>query len=176
MIINFIRHTSVDVPQGITYGFTDVPLRDTFETEAAETRSKLEGLHFDQVYCSPLTRCRRLAAVCGFPNPTLDARLKEMNFGEWEMKPWEEISNDAHSEAWFADWIHTPTPGGESLKDQYERLAQFLDELRTQPFRRVAVFAHGGILTCARVYAGEYSLQEAFEHITPYGGIIEIQL
>lgn len=174
MKVYLIRHTSVDVPQGITYGFTDVPLRPTFEAEAAKTRSNLAHLNFDQVYCSPLSRCRRLAEACGFPSPIFDARLKELNFGEWEMLPWEKIAADSRSNVWFSDWIHTPAPGGESLKDQYNRLSSFLDELRTRPYHNVAIFAHSGILTCARVYAGEYTLKEAFEHVTPYGGIVEL--
>ena len=56
MHLYLIRHTSVLVPQGTTYGFTDVPLRPTFEEEAERTRAQLAGLQFDQVYCSPLSR------------------------------------------------------------------------------------------------------------------------
>ena len=31
MVIYFMRHTAVDVPQGVCYGQTDVPLKPTFE-------------------------------------------------------------------------------------------------------------------------------------------------
>ena len=31
MEVIFIRHTSVDVPPGVCYGQTDVPLRNSFE-------------------------------------------------------------------------------------------------------------------------------------------------
>ena len=34
MNIYLIRHTSVDVPKGLCYGQSDVPLRPTFEIEA----------------------------------------------------------------------------------------------------------------------------------------------
>ena len=37
MVVYLIRHTSVDVPQGVCYGQTDVPLNPTFEEEAAQT-------------------------------------------------------------------------------------------------------------------------------------------
>ena len=33
MEVIFIRHTSVDVPPGVCYGQTDVPLRHSFEQE-----------------------------------------------------------------------------------------------------------------------------------------------
>lgn len=57
MVIYFMRHTAVDVPQGVCYGQTDVPLKPTFEMEATQTAAHLQGLSFDKVYTSPLTRC-----------------------------------------------------------------------------------------------------------------------
>lgn len=175
MEIYFIRHTSVDVPQGTCYGFTDVPLKATFEAEAAVTRHQLEGLHFDKVYTSPLSRAAKLAAFCGFPEAERDDRLKEMNMGEWEMQRFDDIT-DAHLQEWFDDFLNQPTSGGESFRDLYARVAAFINELRTRPYERVAAFAHGGVLICARVYAGEVPIEKGFENLTPYGGIIKIKI
>ena len=86
MVIYLMRHTAVDVPQGVCYGQTDVPLKPTFETEATQTAANLQGLSFDKVYTSPLTRCVRLATFCGYPDAERDDRLKELNFGDWEMQ------------------------------------------------------------------------------------------
>lgn len=73
LIMNFffVRHTSVDVPPGVCYGQTDVPLKSTFLKEAEVVKSKLEEIEaaecgFDSVYCSPLQRCRILADYCGY--------------------------------------------------------------------------------------------------------------
>ena len=85
MEIYFIRHTSVAVPKGTCYGKTDVELSDTFEKEASVTRKTIEGVSFDKVYTSPLTRAVKLASFCGFPHAVKDARLMELDFGEWEM-------------------------------------------------------------------------------------------
>lgn len=49
MEIVLIRHTSVDVPPGVCYGQTDVPLKPSFEQEAAVTKENLKVyLPFDQ--------------------------------------------------------------------------------------------------------------------------------
>ena len=56
-----VRHTSVDVPQGICYGGTDVPLQPTFAEEAERVRQSLEGYTPDRVLSSPLSRATRLA-------------------------------------------------------------------------------------------------------------------
>ena len=87
MEVILIRHTSVDVPPGVCYGQTDVPLKPTFEAEAAVTAENLKAyLPFDHVYTSPLTRCVRLATYCGYPDAERDKRIMEINFGDWEMK------------------------------------------------------------------------------------------
>lgn len=176
MDIYLIRHTSVDVPAGYAYGQTDVPLRPSFNQEADTVKQMLEGMEFDHVWTSPLTRCVRLASYCGYLNAQKEDRIKELNFGDWEMKSWEELSSDPCSEAWFDDWINVRTPNGESLQDQYNRVSSFLDDLRNSNHKKVCVFSHGGVLTCARVYMGEYDLKDAFKNVPSYGSIIRLKL
>ena len=175
MRVTMIRHTSVAVPKGTCYGWSDVPVADTFEQEAAVTRAKLEGMVFDQVYSSPLTRATKLAAYCGFPSPVLDDRLKEMNMGDWEMQRYDDIRDEA-LQRWYDDYMHLPATDGESFPMLHARVSAFLDELRAKPFRRVAIFAHGGVLVSAGIYAGLFGEENAFSHSVPYGGIQEIRL
>lgn len=176
MEIYLVRHTSVDVPAGYAYGQTDVPLKPTFPEEAEEVKKQLSSLTFDKVWTSPLSRCVRLATYCGYPDAEREDRIKEINFGDWEMKSWGELSADPRSEAWFQNWINVPTPNGESLSHQYKRVSSFLDEVRKSGLQKVCLFAHGGVLTCARVYQGEYPLEEAFKNVPPYGSIITLIL
>lgn len=176
MEVILIRHTSVDVPPGVCYGQTDVPLKPTFEAEAAVTAENLKAyLPFDHIYASPLTRCVRLATYCGYPNAERDKRIMEINFGKWEMKPFEQ-NDDPRLQEWYADYMNVAATGGESFAMQYRRVSQFLDELKNKPYKRVAIFAHGGVLICAQLYAGTIKAEEAFDALTPYGGIIRIKL
>ena len=176
MEVILIRHTSVDVPPGVCYGQTDVPLKPTFEAEAAVTAENLKAyLPFDHVYTSPLTRCVRLATYCGYPDAERDKRIMEINFGDWEMKPFEQ-NEDPRLQEWYADYINVAATGGESFAMQYRRVSQFLDELKKKPYTRVAIFAHGGVLICAQLYAGILKAEEAFDALTPYGGIVRINL
>ncbi len=176
MEVILIRHTSVDVPPGMCYGQTDVPLKPTFEAEAAVTAENLKTyLPFDHVYTSPLTRCVRLATYCGYPDAERDKRIMEINFGDWEMKPFEQ-NEDPRLQEWYADYINVAATGGESFAMQYRRVSQFLDELKKKPYTRVAIFAHGGVLICAQLYAGILKAEEAFDALTPYGGIVRINL
>ena len=74
-------------------------MKPTFEEEAEEVKKGLSDHTFDKVWTSPLTRCVRLANYCGFPEAEREDRIKEVNFGEWEMKSWNELSSDPRSEA-----------------------------------------------------------------------------
>lgn len=176
MQVVLIRHTSVAVPRGTCYGQTDVPVSDTFEQEAEQTLRNLQPfMPFDAVYSSPLMRARKLAAYCGYPTPTVDARLMEMNMGQWEMQLYDEIQ-DPHLQAWYQDYMHLPTTGGEAFPDLRARVASFLDQLRQQEYERVAIFAHGGVLVAAGLYAGLYTEENAWDHLVPFGGLITIEL
>ena len=165
MEIYLARHTSVDVPRGTCYGFTDVPLRATFRREATATH----------VYTSPLSRAAKLATFCGYPAAERDERLKEMNMGDWEMQRFDDII-DERLQLWYDDFLNQPTTGGESFRDLYARVAAFLDDLNRKDYRRVAIFAHGGVLICAQVYAGAIPLEDGFKHLTSYGGVVKINI
>lgn len=180
MKITLIRHTAVDVPMGVCYGQTDVPLKESFEQEAAVTSARLQERvatdgAFDHVFTSPLSRCTRLATFCGYADAKRDDRLKELNFGTWEMQSFGQIE-DPRLQEWFSDYFNVCATGGESFKMQYARVAAFLDELKQKEYERVAIFAHGGVLICAQIYAGAIQMEEAFSALTPYGGIVEISI
>ena len=58
----------------------------------------------------------------------------------------------------------------------HQRVCTFLDELRQKPWQKVLIFAHGGVLLSAQVYAGVIKPEEAFDNQPPYGGIVSIEL
>ena len=176
MEVVLIRHTSVDAPKGTCYGWSDVPVAETFEHKAAETKAQLAVYTpFDAVFSSPLTRARKLAAFCGYDHPEIDDRLKEMYMGDWEMQRYDEIE-DGSLQQWYNDYMHLAATNGESFPILYARVAAFLDELKSRPYHRSAIFAHGGVLICAGIYGGLFSSDHAFEHLTPYGGIEVIRI
>lgn len=176
MEVVLIRHTPVDVAPGTCYGQTDVPLKATFEAEAAATKAALEAYGpFDRVFTSPLSRCTRLAGFCGYPDAVCDGRLMEINFGEWEMKRFDDITDERLQE-YYNDFLHTPPTGGESFMEMYARVKDFLEEMRCKGWRRISVFSHGGVLLCALLYVGRADFERPFDSLTPHGGIISIEL
>lgn len=173
-----VRHTAVAVPKGVCYGRTDVPLAADFKQEAEAIAQRLRTYAFgtsDAIYTSPLSRCTRLADFCGFPWAIRDSRLLEMDFGSWEMQPWQTI-DDPVLKAWFEDWIHRPTAAGDSFVAMLSRVGTFVDELQGRACSRALLFTHGGVIACLNVLSGVYGPQEAFRSLPPCGSVVEIEM
>lgn len=177
MRLILIRHTSVAVPKGVCYGQTDVPLNYTFEDEAALVKEKIKGIRFDHIYTSPLSRCLRLSEYCGYPEAERDPRLMEMNFGDWEMKRYDEIA-DPHLQEWFDDFMNVKATGGESSMQQCQRFMDFVEDIkhRHPDGATIGIFTHGGILTHVLARYGGYTYEETFSLNPPYGTIVEVEL
>ena len=176
MKLVFIRHTSVNVPKGVCYGNTDVELASSFLQEAQAVKDKISEYRFGKTFCSPLSRCVKLAEFCGYPEAIKDNRLKEINFGEWEMQSYDAIK-DPTLQAWFNDYINVRPPQGESVIDQRKRLEDFITELKGKYGESlVGIFTHGGILINALVAYGNKTYDEVYNDMPPYGSIIEIEV
>lgn len=180
MRIVFVRHTAVNVESGVCYGRYDVGVKDTFPEEADRVKTALSeitarsGKGFDAVYRSPLSRCALLAEACGYGEAIPDNRLLEMNFGEWEMKRYEEI-RDPRLQEWYDDWVNVAPTGGESFLDQYRRVEAFIAEIKESGKENVLVFAHAGVMMNAMLVAGMASVENIFDRQPPYGGLLEIE-
>lgn len=175
MRVHFVRHTAVDVPRGMCYGQTDVPLRASFEEEAAVVLSKVEKLSHEKVYTSPLSRCTRLAAYCGFPDAERDLRLLEMSFGEWEGLFLYEMVDVPEVQWWFGDQLGRDTPGGESIHKLRDRLLGFLREKQAAGEDNLLVFAHGGIQLSAEIILGKVVEGDPYAHLHPYGSVLTLE-
>lgn len=175
MKVYIVRHTSVMLDGNHTcYGATDVDVRPSFEEEARQTKAALAGLTFDGVFSSPLQRARKLAVFCGYPEATLDDRLREMNFGDWEGRLWSELIIDESVDEFFARYVEKPTPRGESLRMQYARVADFFREKQEAGYQQLLVFCHGGVINCARALAGVAPLAEAYATLPAFGSVTEL--
>ena len=172
-----IRHTSVAVPKGICYGQSDVGLAESYPVERMKISNQLPEHSIDRIFCSPLSRCQTLAKDL-FPEYeiVLDDRLKELNFGQWEMQTWDSISQTEEAKSWFNDFVAVTCPGGESFNDQINRTADFLDELKQLNFTSVVVVAHGGILRSIHCLIKGTTPLDAFKSKVDYGEIVLFDL
>jgi len=174
MEVYVIRHTQVDMPANLCYGQTDVPLAHTFEKEAQILQQKLPE-NIEMIYSSPLSRCLKLAQF--FQKKVVsDENLMEMNFGDWEMKTWNEINQSEFGENWMNNFVHVATPNGENLLNLYRRTAAFLENLRQENHERVLLITHGGVIRCLWAYVLEIPLQNIFKMPVGFGEVFKLRL
>lgn len=177
MIIYLIRHTAVLAP-GICYGHTDVPLADTFALEVAQLRAKLPPAPPGgyRVASSPAARCLALAAEFA-PSVTPDERLREMHFGTWENRAWNDLPA-AETAPWMADYVTLAPPGGETFGAVQQRAAAFLAEMAA-PLAAdespVLVFTHGGLIRALVSYCLEIPLRNAFQLRIDFASVTKLQ-
>lgn len=172
MELYLIRHTTPLVEKGICYGQSDVPLAGSFDAEWEAIRTELPA-GVTGVYTSPLSRCRRLAERIaehyGVPLHG-DDRLRELNFGRWEMQPWDALPEPELS-AWMNDYVHVPCPGGESYAELIGRVASFVPFLRAGAPGRAVVVTHAGVIrSCYAVLHG-LSPEAAMARKVAYGEV-----
>lgn len=138
MRLYLIRHPRPAVAAGICYGRTDLDLAEDAAAVAEALRPQLPaGL---PLFCSPLRRCRQLAAAL-HPAPVLDPRLLEMDFGAWEMQPWHVLERAA-LDAWAAQPLDFAPPGGESPAQLLQRVREFHAGLECDAI----VVTHAGVI------------------------------
>jgi broad specificity phosphatase PhoE len=131
-------------------GRTDIGLTAKGIKQAEGVNTRLQGVHFDAVYSSPLTRARITAEIAtGTPTVQTDERIIEVDFGNWENKTKEEfIAEDPASwEAWMNDPA-TAKAGvnGESGQEVVDRVDAFYTEmLQNHQNGTIVVVGHNGI-------------------------------
>ncbi|HQS81842.1 MAG TPA: histidine phosphatase family protein [Thiobacillus sp.] len=120
------------------------------------------------IVSSPLLRCRAFAETLadrhGLPL-ALDARLKEVGFGEWEGKAAAEIEQDAPGTLarFKADPVNARPAGAEPLADFHARVATALEDLLAQyASQHVLLVGHAGVMRMALAWALHIPLEHAY--------------
>ncbi|WP_300753171.1 histidine phosphatase family protein [Janthinobacterium sp.] len=162
MRLILVRHPAPQVSSGICYGRSDVAV-------APEEREKvLASLRHSlppniPIYTSPLLRCADLAQQLAedLPASTLhiDARLAELDFGNWEMLSWETIPR-AEIDAWAADMAHYRPGGGENVLDMTARILAFLHDLLREQHAEAILICHAGTIRLLCALQRGLSLEE----------------
>ncbi len=146
--LHLLRHAQTTAPSGTLVGATDVGLSEKGMLQARGLAGRLpEGV---PCLCSPMRRCRqtlnRLQAEGVASNVVFDERLREMDFGEWEMKTFADIAeNGADMDGWM-EYHNFTFPGGESVAHFAGRLQKFLVDISTRSDEEVLILTHGGVI------------------------------
>lgn len=98
------------------------------------------------IYGSDLKRCEETAA-CYFRDVPFkaNAQLRETNFGDFEMKTYDELQNNPLYRAWIDNPLSVTPPNGESLKAFTARILTAFQEVINGK-EEVTFIVHGGVI------------------------------
>lgn len=156
------------------YGSTDVPLADKGIRGLEE--NKASGIYPDgdaaDFYTSGMLRTEQtLELIYGAREHVKIPQLRELHFGEFEMKSYDELNKVPEYRAWINCGDDTmPPPGGESIAQFTKRVREGFDRLRNLHGHRVLslrhrdeearsiCICHGGVISgiMAYIWPGEH--------------------
>lgn len=151
--IHLIRHgQTAGNRDGRYVGRTDLPLCEQGAEELTAMRKKWKYPNVQEVYTSPLLRCRQTADIL-YPDHSLTVveDLMELSLGEFEGRRILDLQEDPAYRAWLADSLHNAPPGScESAQGFAARITQALENIfihMTQnKITDAAVITHGGVM------------------------------
>lgn len=169
-----VRHAQPLIAPGLCYGRLDVAA-DADASAACARQLAAQLPPGTRVAASALQRCAQLARQLHQLRPDLapatDARLQEMDFGQWEGRAWQAIA-PAALQAWTDDFAHHAAGGsGESVSAFMARVASAYDALGapeapdsrqpghisapppTSPARDVLWITHAGVIRAVDLLA-----------------------
>ena len=180
MKLHLLRHPQPALEPGLCYGATDVPVTDAELVRVQTALCAALNLDGMPVYTSPLRRCAELARCLQPRSLHVDARLAEMDFGAWEMRPWSAIPR-AEVDAWTADLAGCRPGGAENVLDVARRVAAFLADLRSAGHPEALIICHAGIIRLLLALRdGQSPEQAALEaartpHSIGYGQLLTLE-
>lgn len=147
-----VRHGRTELnAAGLLQGRVDPPLDAHGRAQAAALAALPVLRDAARVVCSPLLRARETAAALG-PAVTVDGRWVELDYGEWDGRPFAEVTAEEWAR-WRADPAWSP-PGGESLASVGARVRPALAELATEAAETdVVVVTHVSPIKAALAWA-----------------------
>ena len=181
MEVYLIRHTEIVVDNGVCYGQSDVALKKPYLKRFAAISKQIKTEH-PVIYSSSLKRCEILSYYLhrhkkGLQTVKFDDRLKELNFGQWELKKWDNIDIELLND-WMLDFVTQTAPSGESFNQLYKRVNDFIEMtlLKEMVKEPVIIVTHAGVIRCFLCRAQHIPLKDAFNLEVQYGSVFKIRI
>lgn len=175
MEIYLVRHTQLDLQKGVCYGQSDVRLKKSFKQESDAVFEKIPT-EISTLYSSPLSRCTELAEKIASRlgiKVNIDPRLMELNFGEWELKKWNDLNQEKLNH-WMNHYEFEKCPGGESYQDLHNRCLAFLNSLRSFNQKPIVVITHSGFIKTALAIIQQKEIHETIGLSFNYGEVVSV--
>lgn len=174
MELYVIRHSPVGIKEGICYGQADVKIDyKLFDSYVINLKKRLPKKP-DIVYSSDLNRCQKLAHTL-YNNYEIDQRLREIHFGDWELKNWDAIDKTMLTD-WSNNLLEYAPGNGENLLQLYQRVENFILELRKTKTKSIVLITHSGVIRCIWAYILKMPIENCIKIPIDFGEVFKVFL
>lgn len=171
-----VRHTSPDIGSGVCYGQSDINVAANFSEELALIQHKLSEIKPAICFTSPSLRCTKLAEALNLGVVIEDKRLMELDFGDWELRPWDTIPLDAFDH-WAHDYVNQAPPNGETFHQLHQRATEFLMQINADSAQTpIVIITHGGVIRALLAEALGLTLMKVFQIQIDYSSVTQLLL
>lgn len=159
-------------------GRTDVSLCDDGIRMIEQNVANNMYPEVDMLFISPLVRCRETANII-YPKmePIVISDLMEMDFGDFEGKNYNDLSDNPVYQAYIDSDGELSFPNGENKQEFSKRVMNGIEKVleiaADNKVNRVACVIHGGTTMAACSLLG---LADYFDSIVGNGGLLEIDI
>ena len=145
-----LRHGPTAAPAGSFVGSSDLPLSGQGLSRLEDILPQLKTVTY--WYCSPMLRTRQTLerlrhCACSAGGPVYDERLREIDFGRWELRSFADIAEKEQEclTAWnqYLDFVF---PEGEAVAAFIARVEAVLTMFGESEHDAVGVVTHGGVI------------------------------
>ena len=143
MKVYIVRHGQVPHNALGKYNTIDEDLTELGVKQAEELSDKIKNIKFDVIISSPLKRAKHTAEIINVNNNKIiyDNRIRERNCGDLSGKP---LTITNREEYWnYNTTIQYGT--SENIKEFFERIKGFLNDLKEEKYNSVLIVAHSGV-------------------------------
>ena len=147
MKLILIRHGETEANQKHLYcGHTDVPLTHEAKEQLKQNQQPKFQTQGMRIITSGAKRCEETAELL-FPHAPREQTpaFLELNFGDFEMKSYEELKDTAEYQTWIKDDCKNKTPNGESGEDLENRVIKAINEIIKED-KDTILITHGGVI------------------------------
>jgi len=171
-ILYLVRHGETEYNRKkIFQGRSDIPLNDRGIEQACALRELLAPVSLTRAFVSPLDRAKTTAAIIlkdrDVPQ-TVEERLTEIFFGEWEGTPEETVR-----QTWVEDYMDYRNDmsrfrpqNGESALEAQRRSGEWWDEISirySSPEEHILVVSHQSLNAVLACYVAGVHLKDAWQ-------------
>ena len=143
MKIYLVRHGQCDSNVKQIYNYINEDLNKKGIEQAKELSKQINDIDYDIVISSPLIRAKHTAEIINVKNKQIiyDERLREREHGSLEGQSVEVTDREDYWN-FFTDQKYGTE---ESIPHLFERVKDFLDELKEKGYNSVLIVAHSGV-------------------------------